>query len=106
MRVHLRHVVFAVVVTGFGLMAFRNAVVASMLLTPLVAAALAAALPSVRTTATIPRPILVVAVLATVVWLGFVYAAQPATPERFPAAHRQSARGRAAAAQGLEPRTT
>ena len=31
MRVPLRHLLFAVVVTAFGLMAFRNAVVASVL---------------------------------------------------------------------------
>ncbi len=77
--------VFAVVVTVFGLMAFRNAVVASLLLTPLVAAALAAALPSVRTSATVPRAFLVGAALVSVVTLGFVYAGQPSTPENRPA---------------------
>ena len=57
-RVHLRALVFAVVVTAFGLMAFRNAVIASVLLTPLVAGALTSALPRVRTSASLPRSIL------------------------------------------------
>jgi hypothetical protein len=83
-RVERRALVFAVVVTAFGLMAFRNAVVASVLLAPLVAAALTAALPSVRTTATVPRPLLLATAMAAVVSLGFVYAAQPATPEYLP----------------------
>ena len=83
--VPIRHLAFALVIACFGLMAFRNAVVASLLLTPLVAAALASALPSVRTSATIPRPILVLAVLATVTWLAFTFSAQPPVPEELPA---------------------
>lgn len=82
--VSLRALFFGVFVTAFGLAAYRNAVVASLLLAPLVAAALQAALPSVRTTATVPRPLLLATALATVVSLGFVYAAQPATPEYLP----------------------
>ena len=84
-RVDLRSMVFAVVVTAFGLIAFRNAVVASLLLTPLVAAALAAVLPSVRTSATVPRSFLIGVAVVTVVSLGFVYAGQPTTPENLPA---------------------
>jgi len=82
--VPVRHLAFAVVVAAFGLLAFRNAVVASILLTPLVAAAMAAALPSLRTFATIPGPVLIGATLATVTWLGFTYAAQSAIPDESP----------------------
>jgi hypothetical protein len=84
-RVELRALVFAVVVTLFGLMAFRNAVVASLLLTPLVAEALTVALPRVRTSATLPRSILISATLAAAVSLGVLYATQPTTPARLPA---------------------
>jgi hypothetical protein len=64
-----RFLIYAVLVAAFGLMAYRNAVFASLLLTPLVLAAVDEAFPRFDSRATVPR-FLVLAVLPVLLIAG------------------------------------
>lgn len=80
-----RHIISAVAGVAFGLTAYRNAVVASVVLLPLTAHYTALLLPSVRTTIRVPRRVVYSVGGLTFLWLGSLYAGQSAISDHVPA---------------------
>lgn len=83
--VPVRQLLAAGVIVLFGFLAYRNAVVASVLLLPLSAALLTRQLHFVRTTLTVPRAVILAVGGLALLWTAQVYAGQPAVPEHSPA---------------------
>ena len=84
-EVPLRHQLATGVIVLFGFLAYRNAVVASVLLLPLSAHLLSRQLHVVRTTLSVPRAVLLSVGGLALLWTASVYAGQPAVPEDAPA---------------------
>ena len=84
-RVPLRQQMAAVIVGLFGFLAYRNAVVASVLLLPLSAHLLDQHLHFVRTTLHVPRTVLFAVAGLALLWTAQLYAGQPTVPRHSPA---------------------
>lgn len=84
-RVPVRQQLAAGVVVLFGFLAYRNAVVASVLLLPLSANLLTRQLHFVRTTLSVPRALMLGVGGLALLWTAAIYVGQPAVPEHAPA---------------------
>jgi len=83
-RVPRRHLIASIALMAFGFLAYRNAVVASVLLVPLTAHYLAKNLTFVRTSLQLPRAILIGSAGLSLGWLAHLYSGQSVIPEHAP----------------------